>query len=182
MNYEWQKVSIKRSQFSIKNDIVNDKGHDFVFWMTLWQSRMHSSRMCTTRSLTVCHACPPLPCMPPNQACPTCHACPLPYTPPAMHAPQPSMPHLPCMPPPAMHAPHHTCPPAMHASLPHMPPCYTCPLPCMSPPPVDRILDICFWKYFLAPTSLRAVKMWTAKRVTILWTTALLISQTAYLY
>ena len=26
-------------------------------------------------------------------------------------------------------------------------------------PPVDRILDTRFWKYYLAPTSLRAVKM-----------------------
>ena len=69
----------------------------------------------------------------------------------------------------------HTCrptathaPPAMHAPLPRIPllPC-TCPLPCMPlmhapcnacpPPPVDRILDTCFWKYYLAPTSLRAV-------------------------
>ena len=27
----------------------------------------------------------------------------------------------------------HVCPPAMHAPLPHMPPCHTCP-PCMPPP------------------------------------------------
>ena len=114
-------------------------------------TRMHSSRMCTARSLTVSHRipCTPLPphmtplppCMPP------CHTCPQPCTPPAMHPPpcMPPLPHMPpttthpppCTPPamhatPAMHAPchvhpRHACPPAMHA------PCHACPLPCMSP-------------------------------------------------
>ena len=88
--------------------------------------------MHTARSLTVsrsiCHARPP-PCTPPAMHVPL----PLPCTPPATHAA------LPCM-PPAMHAPCHACPPAMYA------------------PPVDRILDTHFWKYYLAPTSLRAVK------------------------
>ena len=32
-----------------------------------------------------------------------------------------------------------------------------CPDSPPPPPPVDRILDTCFWKYYLAPTSLRAV-------------------------
>ena len=101
-----------------------------------------------------CHACP-LPHMPPCHAfppamhAPSCHACPLPHMSPAMHAPW-----LPCMPPqlphmpPAMYTPyhaHHACPPATHA-----PP----------PPTVDRILGTRFWKYYLAPTSLRAVKIY----------------------
>ena len=67
-----------------------------------------------------------------------CHACPLPCMPSAMHAPCHAF-------PPATHAP-----PAMH-------------VPCHAPPmhasPVDRILDTHFWKYYLAPTSLRAVKI-----------------------
>ena len=55
---------------------------------------MHSSRMRTTRSLTVSHsicqgAC--MPCMPPAMHIPTmhtpCHTCPPPCTPPAMHTP-----------------------------------------------------------------------------------------------
>ena len=83
---------------------------------------MHSSRMCTTHPLTICHTCSPathapLPCMPP------CHTCPLPCMPP-----------LPYMP-----------------SLPHMP-----PLP-WTLPTVDRVLDTHFWKYYLAPISLRVV-------------------------
>ena len=64
---------------------------------------------------------------------------------------------MPCTPP------CHACPPCHH-----MPPCHACPPPCMPPcyahpchacplPLVDRILDTCFWKYYLAPTSLRAV-------------------------
>ena len=47
---------------------------------------------------------------------------------------------------------------------PCMPPCHAHTPPCMPhcharPPPVDRILDTHFWKYYLTPTSLRAVKM-----------------------
>ena len=140
-----------------------------------------TSRMCTARyvSHNICHAWPPAmhaPC----HTCPLppCHACPLPCTPPAMHAPAthallpcmppchaclplPHMPPLPCM-PPAMHTPCHAhpplpcIPPAMHAPC-HACPCHVHPLPCM-PPPVDEILDTRFWKYYLAPTSLRAVK------------------------
>ena len=127
--------------------------------------------MRTARSLTVsrsisrgcvCHACPPathaplamhtpLPCMPPLphvypathapcHAYPRCHVCPPPCTPPTTHTP-------------------------CHACLPH----HTCPLPCTppsprtpsatSPSPMDRILDTHFWKYYLAPTSLRAVNI-----------------------
>ena len=75
---------------------------------------------------------------------------------PTMHVPLPHMP--PC----------HTCPPATHAPLPHMPPTthaptMHAPLPRMTPathaPPVDRILDARFWKYYLAPTSLRVVNI-----------------------
>ena len=93
---------------------------------------------------TPCHACPPhmplLPCMPPTtHTPPTTHMPPLPCTPcPATHAPPPHN-------PPA-HDPHHHVPP--HA------PCHAC-----HPPPVDRILDTRFWKYYLVPTSLRAVKI-----------------------
>ena len=68
-------------------------------------TRMHSSRMRTTHSLTVCHSrsicwrvC--VSCMPPCQACS-----------PTMHA------HLPYMPPPTIH------PPATHTP----PPSHTCP-------------------------------------------------------
>ena len=80
------------------------------------ETRIHSSRMRTTRSLTesrsicwrgggcACHACPlpcmSLPCMHPAMHAPLpctlpCHTCPLPRMPPPP----------PCMPPPAMHAP-----------------------------------------------------------------------------
>ena len=70
---------------------------------------------------------------PPRHAHPLCHACPPPCMPPAMQ--------------PTPHAcPSHTCPL-----------CHTCH------PPVDRILDTRFWKYYLAPTSLRAVKNQVAK-------------------
>ena len=103
---------------------------------------MHSSRVRTACSLTVsrsiCHTHPPPPCMPP-----LCHACP-----PAMHAPchtPPHHTHTPAMHAPAMHAPCHACHPAMHAPF------------TTHAPPVDRILDTRFWKYYLAPTSLRAV-------------------------
>ena len=109
---------------------------------------MHSSRMRTACSLTECHASPP-PC----HACPpTCHA-PHHACPPAMHTT------------PATHAPPHaTCPPAMHT------PCHACPPATYAPPhPVDRILDTPFWKYYLAPTSLRAVKMSTLPTLCIRW-------------
>ena len=82
-------------------------------------TRMHSSGMRTTRSLTVCHACPLS-----HHACP-----PLPHTP-ATHAPPctpPAM-HAPCHTcPPAMHAPWHACPPATHTPCQAMPPCHACP-------------------------------------------------------
>ena len=130
-----------------------------------------------------CHTCPP-PCMPPCHACSPCHTCPPHACPPAMHAPchtcPPAM-HAPLLPIwtapacervtlllwieipfdfhacplpqnrfPATHP--HACPPTMHAPL----PCTF--FPCHAhPPPMDRILDTRFWKYYLAPTSLRAV-------------------------
>ena len=102
----------------------------------LLKTRMHCSRMRTAHSLTVSRS--------------ICHTCPLPCTPPTMHAPHHAWP--PAMrAPPAMHTPYHTCPPTTHAPLPCMSLCHACPLP------VDRILDTRFWKYYLAPTSLRAV-------------------------
>ena len=92
---------------------------------------MHSSRMRTARSLTVCRSrsiylgCVavmqtpyPLPCTPP-----TTHAPPLSCMPLAMHIP------LPCM-PPTMHTPNHATP-STHAPTMH------------APPPVDRITDVC---------------------------------------
>ena len=113
---------------------------------------------------------------------PPCHAHPLPHMPPHHACPLPCMPPATC--PPAMHAPHHhhhACPPYHASPLPHtlpppcMPPHHAHPLPCTLPPathtppamhaphhahpPVDRILDTRFWKYYLAPTSLRAVIM-----------------------
>ena len=110
--------------------------------------------MRTTRSLTVsrsiCHTRSPCHACPPCYACPSpCHASPLPHMPPC-HACPPTIPApLPCM-PPAMHTPHHICPPH-HAHTPatHAPP----------HPPMDRILDTRFWKYYLAPTSLRVVNI-----------------------
>ena len=117
-----------------------------VFWKEWW-TRMHSSRMRSAHSLTVYHsrsACmhAPLPHMLP------CHACPLQCMPPAMHAPYHACP-LPCTPlpgmSPAMHAP---CSPAMHA------PCHACPHhahPYHACPPVDRNLDTCYSKHYLAP-------------------------------
>ena len=111
--------------------------------------------MHTASSLTICLAAPPPP--------PPCHACSLPCTPTAMQAPimHAPLPHM----PPATHIPCHACPPAMHAPLPHMPPNHThtppppaSHTPCHAHPCVDRILDIRFWKYYLAPTSLRALK------------------------
>ena len=110
---------------------------------------MQSSRMRTACSLTVsrsiCHACPPLPCMPPCHAClPTmhaspamhtlCHACSLPCMPlPCMlllPCPLPCTP-LPCTPsamqPPVTHT-CHACP-----LLPCISRCQTCPLPHTSP-------------------------------------------------
>ena len=125
--------------------------HNFVLWMTLW-TRMHSSRMRTTRSLTVSrrilcttppattHAplatmhTPQQPCMPPSN-----HAHPLATThvpsnhtrPPAtMHAPlaarhAPWQPHM----PPGSHAhpPATTQPPGNHARPPGS---HTRPPPC----------------------------------------------------
>ena len=78
--------------------------------------------MCTARSLTVCHACPPpamhapLPRMPPATHPPPAMHAPLPCTPPAMHTPCHAHPCHTC--PPAMHTPCHACPPATHAPPP----------------------------------------------------------------
>ena len=95
--------------------------------------------MRTARSLTVCRSC---------SICPgglACHA-----RPPATHAPHHTCPPAtqaprPCM-PPAMHAPHHTHPLAMHTP------------PTMYDPPRGQNHGR-LWKYNLAPTSLRAVKI-----------------------
>ena len=93
---------------------------------------MHSSRMCTARSLTVSHAhaichgmqAPP-PCMPPTMHAPM-HILPATDVPPACIPPAT---YPPCM-PPTMHAPLPCMPPAMHTSPPCMP-----SLPRMLPPP-----------------------------------------------
>ena len=71
---------------------------------------MHSSRMCTARSLTISRSIcwGALPCMAP---CNTCSPCT----------------------PPATHAPCHAHPLATHAPLPHTLPCHTCP-PCHACP------------------------------------------------
>ena len=79
---------------------------------------MHSSRMRTARSFTVCHTPPP----------PTMHA---PMDPPVTHTPHA---------PPAMHASCHACPLSRIAP----PPRHACPLLRTLPPPVDRILDTRF--------------------------------------
>ena len=103
----------------------------------------------------------------------SCHAHPSPCMPPITHAPQhahiPAM-HdpLPCMPPCHAWPPPPCMPPAMHAPLATHVPHHICPLsllctppamhsPCHTYPPVDRILDIRLWKYYLAATLLRAV-------------------------
>ena len=112
------------------------------------KTRMHSSRMRTTRSLTVSRR---ILCIPPAtmHTPATMHAPRQPCTPPGNHAcpPQPCMP--PCnhtCPPTTMHAPgNHACP-----QQPRMPPSNHA-LPKLARPPVDRILDTCFWKYYLAP-------------------------------
>ena len=140
-------------------------------YQCLYPTRMHSSRMCTACSLTVsrsiCHACSPTMHAPymhtPYHAHHPCHACS-----PATHAPLPCMPPCDTCPPamhsPAMHAPLPCTPPTMHAPAKHAPHHTHTPLPCTPPchacPPVDRILDTRFWKYYLAPTSLRAVKIY----------------------
>ena len=102
------------------------------------ETRMHSSRMRTTCSLTVSHhilctppsnhACPLQPCMPPPQ----------PHMPPSNHAHPPPTMHVP---PPTTHAPHnHACPPQ----------------PCMPPsnhacPPANHTHPPCNHAYPLAP-------------------------------
>ena len=96
------------------------------------RTRMHSSRMRTACSLIISHS--------------ICHAR-LPATHTHCHA---------C--PPATHAPLHACPPAAHASHRCTPPYHHAHPPAMHTPPVDRILNTRFWKYYLAPTSLRAVR------------------------
>ena len=94
---------------------------------------MYSSRMRTTRSLTVCHSCSigwGHACHAPSHACPPAtHAPPQPCMPPATHPPATHA-------LPAMHAslPSHTCPPHNHA-----PPFnHTCPPGNHACPPVDR--------------------------------------------
>ena len=110
---------------------------------------MHSSRMCTTCSLTVsCSICWGMHASPATHApCHTPH--PLPCTPPAMHAPCHAMHPPPCMPSPC--TPGHTCP------QPHMPPGHTCPQahtlpigPCM--PPCDS--RYCLNQAFLCTLSI----------------------------
>ena len=105
------------------------------------KTRMHSSRMRTTRSLTVSHCAL---CMPPsNHAHPPAtmhapcnHACPLQTThTPGNHACSPATTHAPQqphMPPTIMHTP---CQPCMPLQQPHMPPGnHACPQqPCMPP-------------------------------------------------
>ena len=88
------------------------------------ETRMHSSRMCTSHCSGhhSCHAWP-LPHMSPaTHAPPTmhapCHTCSLPCRSPCHTCP----PHHVCHPLPHMHAPCHACAPAMHAPLPYMPP------------------------------------------------------------
>ena len=88
------------------------------------------------------HAPREQPCMPPRSK----HAHPpgaSMHTPPraTMHAPW----EQPCTPPGSNHS--------HPLEQPHTPPGAT-----MHTPPVDRIVDTRFWKYYLAPTSLRAVK------------------------
>ena len=95
------------------------------------QTRMHSSRIHTTLSLTVSHSiCCGMHPPPPTLHAPLCHTCPRPCMPPCHACPPPHM-------PPTMHAPCHACPP------PHMPPCHAClpathaptpqHVPCMPP-------------------------------------------------
>ena len=102
-------------------------------------TRMHSSRMRITRSLTVS---PCLMVFGEGGACVPHHTMHAPHHayPPAMHAP------LPCMPPHHTH-PLPSTPPAMHAPLPHTPH-HACPLPCRPPPHhacphVNRMTDTC---------------------------------------
>ena len=129
---------------------------------------MHPIRMRTARSLTVSRSIwwgvtcmprmPSLPCTPLAMHAP-CHACPpLPHIPPAMHAPLPCIspchahPCHACLPLPHTHHHYHTCPPAMHAPPGMHTPCHAHPLPCMPPathalchacPPVNRMTDRC---------------------------------------
>ena len=124
-------------------------------------TRMHSSRMHTAHSFTVCHTRPP-PCMQPFPAThvphhphplphilpathPPCHTCP-----PTSHACPP--PHI--QPSPAMHTPCHVypmpcMPPVMHAPLPHTPPALHAPTPCK--PPAMHIPSL--WTEFLTHAS-----------------------------
>ena len=117
---------------------------------------MHSSRMRTACAMTgriswggACHARPPSPHMPPLLPCTP----PLPHTPPLHHTRPPS----PCTPL------HHACPPfAIHAPpfTTHAPPGHArSPGATTHVPPCGQNVDTRFWKYYLAPTSLRAVNM-----------------------
>ena len=88
------------------------------------KTRMRSSRMRTSRSLTVSHR---ILCMPPCN-----HACPLqPHTPPSNHTCPPATTHAT---PATMHAP------SNHAFPlePHMPPNHACPWLTMHPPPLGN--------------------------------------------
>ena len=117
------------------NQIYSNAKHNLLTEHFLKKIRMHSSRMRTARSLTVC--CSHSICR--GGACVSC------------------MPPLPCMPPsPAMHPPTMHKPPAMHAPLAtHTPLAMHAPHAC--PPPPCGQNHRCLWKYNLAPTSLRAV-------------------------
>ena len=90
-------------------------------------TRMHSSKMRTTRLSDSLLHYTPLPHMPRMPCMSPCHT----HTPAPCH----TCPFLPWMPPchtlhPATHAPFcHGCPPATHHTLPHMPPCHAHPLP-----------------------------------------------------
>ena len=141
-------------------------------------TRMHSIKIRTARSLTVCHSCSIYPggghawwgacmvggmhgrgaCVAGGHAWRGCawqrgtHD-PPPYMPPAMHTHCHACP-LPCM-PPLPHMPScHTCPLITHAPLATHPPCHTHP-PAMHTPPGQNHRRL--WKYNLAPSSLRAV-------------------------
>ena len=109
--------------FKLRHNFCSSKCRMRRFIQLIWNSvltkitRMHSSRMRTAHSLTVCRSI----CWGAYMArMPPCHACP-----PAMHGP-------PCH---ACPPPHHTCP---HAS-----PCHACCPPPRTPPPPCGQTDTC---------------------------------------
>ena len=140
-----------------------------------------SNHACPPRATT--HAPPEQPCTPPRA---TTHAppeqpCMPPWEQPRMpalsnHAHPPGAtthapPEQPCMPPQSNHTSppqsNHTPPRSNHACPPRSN--HTRPPGATPHAPLDRIVDTRFWKYYLAPTSLRAVNMhhldWTATSV-----------------